>query len=96
MLGINNIVVGIYPLCLDETCHFLANSVFIDEKFKPFKDQWEFMTTLRKLSEDDVESLISKLCTGNELGILKKDDQEEPQKPWDTNIIKLSMKDFPQ
>jgi len=22
--GINNIVVRIYPLCLDETCHFLA------------------------------------------------------------------------
>ena len=54
------------------------------------------MTTLRKLSEDDVESLISKLCTGNELGILKKDDQEEPQKPWETNTVKLLMNDFPE
>lgn len=44
----------------------------------------------------DVESLISKLCNGNELGVLKKDDQEEPQKPWETNTVKLLMNDFPQ
>ena len=51
----------------------------------------------QKLSEDDVIMLISKLCNGNELGILKRDDQEEPQKPWETkNTVKLSDDDFPQ
>ena len=52
---------------------------------------------IQKLSEDDVIMLISKLCNGNELGILKRDDQEEPQKPWETkNIVKLSEDDFPK
>ncbi|HBW34449.1 TOTE conflict system archaeo-eukaryotic primase domain-containing protein [Desulfosporosinus sp. BICA1-9] len=92
MGGFGNLI----ALPLQKAARSHNNSVFIDDNFEPFKDQWEFMTTLRKLSEDDVESLISKLCTGNELGILKKDDQEEPQKPWDINIIKLSMNDFPQ
>ncbi|SPF54023.1 hypothetical protein SBF1_7270002 [Candidatus Desulfosporosinus infrequens] len=30
---------------------------------------------IQKISEDDVIMLISKLCNGNELGILKRDDQ---------------------
>lgn len=59
--------------------------------------QWGFMATIQKLSEEDVVMLISKLCNGNELGILKRDDQEEPQKPWETkNTVKLSEDDFSQ
>lgn len=90
--GFGNLI----ALPLQKVARSHNNSVFIDANFEPYKDQWEFMTTLRKLTEDDVESLISKLCTGNELGILKKDDQEESQKPWETNTVKLLMTDFPQ
>jgi superfamily II DNA or RNA helicase len=72
------------------------NSVFIDDNYKPFMDQWEFLSTIRKLSEQDVETLISRLCSGNELGILKKDDQEESNKPWETDTVKLSVHDFPK
>jgi len=84
--GLGNLI----ALPLQKAARINNNSVFIDANFEPYNDQWEFMTTLRKLSEDDVESLISKLCTGNELGVLKKDDQEEPQKPWETNTVKLT------
>lgn len=71
------------------------NSVFIDDNFQPFVDQWAFLDSIKKFSEDDIEILISKLCYGNELGVLKKDD-EEAQKPWETNKIKLLKDDFPQ
>lgn len=93
--GLGNLI----ALPLQKTARNDDNSVFIDATFEPFVDQWEFMDSIRKLSEKDVEMLISKLCNGNELGILKKDDQEEPQKPqkpWETYTVKLSMNDFSQ
>lgn len=71
------------------------NSVFIDDHFQPYDDQWAFLSSIRKLSEDDIEILITKLCQGNELGVLKK-DEEEAQKPWETSRIKLLKDDFPQ
>ena len=91
--GLGNLI----ALPLQKAARSENNSVFIDANFEPFKDQWGFMATIQKLAEDDVIMLISKLCNGNELGILKRDDQEEPQKPWETKItVKLSEDDFSQ
>ncbi|OAM95103.1 hypothetical protein SAMN04515679_3256 [Pelosinus fermentans] len=74
-----------------------GNSVFIDDNFTPYVDQWEFLSDIKKLSEDIIETLIASLCQGNELGPLKSDD-EEKAKPWETNIVlaKLGKNDFPQ
>ncbi len=71
-----------------------GNSVFIDEHFHPYDDQWGFLAQIRRLSEDELGALISKLCHGNELGELKQDD-EEPAKPWEMTRSKLSRHDFP-
>ncbi|KUG05094.1 hypothetical protein ASZ90_017477 [hydrocarbon metagenome] len=71
------------------------NSVFIDEKLEPFEDQWGFLSTIEKLSEDDIEMLIIQLCHGNELGVLKKDD-EDGAAPWETSRVKLAKNDFPK
>jgi superfamily II DNA or RNA helicase len=74
-----------------------GNSVFIDECFQPYEDQWEFLAKISRLSEDEIGVLISKLCPGSELGDLKQDD-EEPAKPWkrrDANRSKLSPQEFP-
>ena len=71
-----------------------GNSVFVDEHFQPYRDQWEFLAQINTLSEDEICTLISKLCHGSELGELKQDD-EEPVKPWDTSRGKFSKHDFP-
>jgi hypothetical protein len=71
------------------------NSVFIDEKFLPYNDQWNYLRGVRKLTEDDVRSLIAKLCVDNELGSLKADTEENP-KPWErVPPIKLTQSDLP-
>ena len=71
------------------------NSVFIDENFQPYEDQWGFLASLRKLSEEEVENYIVKLCRGNELGVLQKDEEETP-KPWETFKVHLSKEDYPR
>lgn len=75
-----------------------GNSVFIDEHFKPYPDQWDFLSSLKKLSESEVERLTAKLSSGtngNELGVLRKDD-EEGAKPWKrVPLTRLTKNDFP-
>jgi superfamily II DNA or RNA helicase len=70
------------------------NSVFIDERFHPYEDQWGFLAQIRRLSEDEIGALISQLCHGSELGELKQDD-EEATKPWKTSRSILSRPEFP-
>jgi superfamily II DNA or RNA helicase len=71
-----------------------GNSIFIDEKFSPYADQWEFLSKIRKLSEDEISTLIPRLCKGNELGTLQEAD-EELVKPWEKQQLKWSKTDFP-
>lgn len=71
------------------------NSVFVDENFHPYEDQWGFMAGIRRLSEEEIASLIPRLSPGNELGALRKDD-EEAEKPWETVRMRWSGSDFPQ
>jgi len=72
------------------------NSEFVDENFQSYDDQWAFLSGIQRLSQERVENLISKLCQGDELGVLKA-DEEEPQKPWEIppKVI-LGKKDFPR
>jgi hypothetical protein len=70
------------------------NSVFINDRFHPYEDQWGFLAQIRRLSEDEIGALISKLCHASELGELKQED-EEATKPWETSRSKLSRHEFP-
>jgi superfamily II DNA or RNA helicase len=89
--GFGNLI----ALPLQKSARMNGNSVFIDTNFNPYADQWSFLSSITKLSEGEVELLISKLCQGNELGSLKKDDEDE-QKPWETGKVKLQKEDFPE
>ena len=70
-----------------------GNSVFVDEFFVPYEDQWEYLSTIQKLSESSINSIVTKLCAGNELGALKIDTEENP-KPWDQFSPRLNAGGF--
>ncbi len=76
-----------------------GNSAFIDGSFKLYLDQWQFLNTIQKLSRDEIESFIAKLSrsiNGDELGVLRK-DEEESSKPWEKiKIPQLTEYDFPE
>jgi superfamily II DNA or RNA helicase len=88
--GFGNLI----ALPLQKSARANGNSEFIDESFQSYPDQWAFLSSIQKLSEKNIEYLISKLCDGNELGMLKKDTEEE-QKPWETAKVELRREDFP-
>lgn len=88
--GFGNLI----ALPLQKKAREQGKSVFIDENFKPYEDQWAFLGTAKRLSEDEIAELIPRLCRGHELGALKKDDEEET--PWEKNRTSLSRHDFPE
>lgn len=89
--GFGNLI----ALPLQKAARDNGNSVFINEDFLPIEDQWAFLAGIQRLSEENLEALISSLCPGSELGTLKTDDEEAP-KPWETtNKAQISKQDFP-
>lgn len=74
-----------------------GNSEFIDENFEPYEDQWAFLSKIQRISESRLENFISELSDGHELGVLKKDEEEETGKPWETDKgrVRLRKNDFP-
>ena len=71
------------------------NSIFINEHFQPIADQWAFLASIQRLSEENLEGMISKLCPGSELGTLKTDD-EEGLNPWESiKKMEVGKNDFP-
>lgn len=89
--GLGNLI----ALPLQKEARKAGNSEFIDRNFEPYSDQWAFLDTIPTLSEEAVITHTLKLGQGNELGVLKK-DEEETQKPWETVKVKLLKTDFPQ
>ncbi len=92
--GFGNLI----ALPLQKQAREKGNTLFVDDFFEPFPDQWEYLNSKSKLSEDKIELLISKFSVGlngNELGILRKDDELSP-KPWERSPSPgLTEDDFP-
>ena len=70
-----------------------GNSLFVDENLTPFFDQWAFLSTVSKLSAEQLDKWFAVLCKDDELGELVSANEE---KPWETpKRITLTWSDFP-
>ena len=56
------------------------NSVFVDDDFLAYKDQWTFLYNIKKIREDDVDKLLN-LHVNEEFGALSTSSES---KPWVT------------
>lgn len=62
----------------------LGNSVFLDENFSPYDDQWAFLSEVRKIGRDDVEESVRKAeAKGRVIGVrLYPTGEEGDATPW--------------
>ena len=74
-----------------------GNSLFVDENFTPYPDQWAFLSCVNKLELAQVESYIKRLCGDTDLGVLaSSQDDENAETPWRKSVFEtLSNLDFP-
>ncbi len=61
-----------------------GNSVFIDTEFRPYPDQWEFLSTIRRLSAARAEEIVTDAQrSGDLIGVrISIADDEDAQDPW--------------
>ena len=74
------------------------NTLFVDENFVPYADQWAYLASLPKLNPDQVESYIKRLASKSGLGVLSSIGDEQGIKPWEKSKPKaaLTLFDFPK
>ena len=86
--GLGNLV----ALPLQGNARKHGNSVFVDENFEPYPDQWEFLLNVGKLSEQLLEDILKKTANIQPLGELSKTSES---KPWETPMSKeIGRSDF--
>jgi superfamily II DNA or RNA helicase len=62
-----------------------GNSVFVDENWQPFPDQWDFLASLRRIPTSQVETLAEEaIKSGQVIGVRRAEspDEEEAKEPW--------------
>ena len=60
------------------------NSVFIDPDFHPYPDQWQFLSTIRRMPVDAAEEIVAEAQRkGDLIGVrMSIADDEDAQDPW--------------
>lgn len=61
-----------------------GNTEFLDENFIPYADQWQYLSTVKKIDRDTIDSLFQKACDDGRVIGLRLPATEEDDKPWET------------
>jgi superfamily II DNA or RNA helicase/very-short-patch-repair endonuclease len=60
-----------------------GNTVFLEEQFNPYADQWAFLSTIRKIGRDEVERIVRDAEDRNRvLGVRLAPADEHDDTPW--------------
>ena len=86
--GLGNLV----ALPLQGNARKHGNSVFVDEDFEPYPDQWEYLLNVGKLSEQLLDDILKRTSSIQPLGELSKTSE---RKPWEVPVpTKIERSDF--
>lgn len=58
------------------------NSVFLDDDFVPYQDQWRFLKSVSKMSKDAVRSLVEDAAYRGKIIDVPMPSEEGDEKPW--------------
>lgn len=62
----------------------MENSVFVDEAFFPYADQWNYLVSLKRLSPQEVQAISDRAVRkGQIIGLKLPSDADEEQAPWE-------------
>ena len=91
--GLGNLI----ALPLQKAAREKSNSEFIDEHFQSHEDQWTFLSIIQRISPNRIHEVISEFGDDHELGVLKQDEEDVVEKPWEAMKTKIDLHrdDFP-
>lgn len=62
-----------------------GNSLFVDENYEPYKDQWAFLGSLRKMKLSEIEAIVREAERKGEIIRIARavtEDEESESEPW--------------
>ena len=61
-----------------------GNSVFVDDELRPYDDQWAFLSTIKRLTQDQVQTILRKQYPVGDVINIKysASDYDEESDPW--------------
>jgi hypothetical protein len=59
-----------------------GNSVFLDDDFHPCSDQWAFLSAVKRLSRDQVSSIVAEAAAAGQLLGIGLPSTDEDHEPW--------------
>jgi superfamily II DNA or RNA helicase len=79
--GFGNLI----ALPLQRKAREAGNSLFLDERLRPYEDQWAFLSSLPRLSVEAASQIVAEAETaGRVLGVRLPIDDEDAEEPWRT------------
>lgn len=76
--GFGNLI----ALPLQKEASKLGNSLFVDDSFKPYPDQWEFLASTKKISVSEAQSLANNAASQGKIIGVRISPVEEKDPPW--------------
>ena len=78
-----------------------GNSLFIDERGKPYSDQWGFLVSVKKMFYKEVETVAEQAVKTGQVIAARQSPVEEDDEPWmrlpsGKKRFKVDIKDLPQ
>ena len=71
-----------------------GGAVFVDEQFHPYEDQWMFLSSIQRISSEQVDKCLSQRAIPP-MGELRIETEDAESKPWRRTEIQLTSEDFP-
>ena len=59
-----------------------GNSVFLDDDFRPLEDQWAYLSTIGRLSRDELISIVDEAAAIGKIIGVRLPSTEEDDEPW--------------
>lgn len=59
-----------------------GNSLFLDNNFNPYQDQWAFLQSVLKMAEDAVNRLVEDASSKGKIVGVRMPIEEDEEKPW--------------
>ncbi len=59
-----------------------GNSLFLDDEFRPYEDQWAYLSTVGRLPRDELISIVSEAAAMGQIIGVRLPSTEEDDEPW--------------
>ena len=60
----------------------MGNSVFLDDDFHPYEDQWAYLSTIGRLSHGELMSIVAEAAAAGQVIGVRLPSTEEDDEPW--------------